>query len=62
MRMYHVLNAITIKNKLPRVDESFDQLHGAKYFSKIDLCFRYHQVRIKPEDISKITFQTCFGH
>ena len=36
---YRALNKITIKNKypLPRVDELFDRLLGAKYFSKIDL-------------------------
>ncbi|MCO5600731.1 hypothetical protein L7F22_054846 [Adiantum nelumboides] len=61
MRMcmdYRGLNAITIKNKypLPRVDELFDQLHGARYFTKIDLCSRYHQVCIFLEDISKTTF------
>ena len=42
MRMcvdYRSLNAVTIKNKypLPKIDELFDQLKGAKYFSKIDL-------------------------
>jgi hypothetical protein len=40
MRMcvdYRALNEITIKNKypLPRIDDLFDQLKGAKYFSKI---------------------------
>ncbi|MCO5599478.1 hypothetical protein L7F22_053582 [Adiantum nelumboides] len=61
---YRGLNAITIKNKypLPRVDELFDQLHGAQYFTKIDLCLRYHQVRILSEDISKTAFRTRFGH
>jgi hypothetical protein len=36
---YHLLNEVTIKNKypLPRIDLLFDQLAGAKVFSKIDL-------------------------
>ena len=42
MRMcvdYRSLNPLTIKNKypMPRIDELFDQLTGARYFSKIDL-------------------------
>jgi hypothetical protein len=36
---YHPLNEVTIKNKYPlsRIDILFDQLAGAKVFSKIDL-------------------------
>jgi hypothetical protein len=46
---YQSLNEVTIKNKypLPRIDDHFDQLQGAKYFSKIDLRSGYHQLRIK---------------
>ena len=42
---YQKLNQITVKNKypLPRIDDLFDQLQGAKYFSKIDLRSGYHQ-------------------
>jgi hypothetical protein len=57
---YRPLNAKTIKNKypLPRIDILFDQLNGAKFFSKIDLRLGYHQVRIRVGDIPKTVFST----
>jgi hypothetical protein len=60
---YRSLNAVTIKNKypLPRIDILFDQLAGAQVFSKIDLRFSYHQIKIRVEDIPKTTFTTRYG-
>jgi hypothetical protein len=60
---YHPLNAVTIKNKypLPRIDVLFDQLVGAKVFSKIDLHSGYHQIKIRASDILKTAFSTRYG-
>jgi hypothetical protein len=60
---YRPLNAVTIKNKYPLscIDIMFDQLAGAHVFSKIDLHFGYHQIKIRAEDIPKIAFTTRYG-
>jgi hypothetical protein len=60
---YRPLNAVTIKNEypLPHIDILFDQLVGAQVFSKIDLHFGYHQIKIRDEDIPKTAFSTRYG-
>ncbi|KAJ4950710.1 hypothetical protein NE237_027542 [Protea cynaroides] len=60
---YRELNKLTIKNRypLPRIDDLFDQLQGAKVFSKIDLRSRYHQLKIKAGDIRR-SLRTRYGH
>nr|GEY83096.1 hypothetical protein [Tanacetum cinerariifolium] len=61
---YWELNKLTIKNKypLPRIDDLFDQLQGSSVYSKIDLRFGYHQLRIREEDIPITAFRTRYGH
>jgi hypothetical protein len=60
---YRPLNAVTIKNKymLPRIDVLFDQLAGAKVFSKIDLRSGYHQIKIRASDVPKTAFSTRYS-
>ena len=57
---YRQLNRITIKNRypLPRNDDLFDQLRGARVYSRIDLRTGYHQLRVREIDIPKIAFKT----
>jgi hypothetical protein len=60
---YRSLNDVTVKNKypLPRIEDLFDQMRGARVFLKIDLRSGYHQMRIRPSDIPKTTFLTRYG-
>jgi hypothetical protein len=60
---YRSLNEVTIKNKypLPRIEDLFDQMKGAKIFSKIDLRSGYHQLKIRAEDVPKTAFTTRYG-
>ncbi|KAK9166712.1 hypothetical protein Scep_001903 [Stephania cephalantha] len=60
---YRKLNQVIVRNHYPspRIDDLFDQLVGARVFSKIDLRSGYHQLRIRDEDIPKTTFNTRYG-
>jgi hypothetical protein len=60
---YRSLNDVTVNNKytLPRIEDLFDQMRGARVFSKIDLRSGYHQMKIRPSDIPKTDFSTRYG-
>ena len=57
---YHALNDVTVKNKYPlsMINDLFDEMQGAKPFSKIDVPSGYHQLKIRESDIPKTTFTT----
>jgi hypothetical protein len=60
---YRSLNDVTVENKysLPRLEDLFDQIRGARVFSKIDLRSSYHQMKIRPSDIPNSNFSTRYG-
>ena len=61
---YRALNKKTLKNKYPirRIDELMVELRAAQFFSKINLRSRYHQIRVREQDIPKTTFRCHYGH
>ncbi|KAJ7943087.1 Retrotransposon protein, putative, Ty3-gypsy subclass [Quillaja saponaria] len=60
---YRALNKITVRNSypIPLIADLFDQLSGAKYFTKLDLRSGYYQVRIAEGDKPKTTCVTRYG-
>ena len=61
---YRQLTKVTIKNKCPLfwIDHFFDQLQEESYFYNIDLSSRYHQLRVRGENVPKMAFRTRYGH
>lgn len=57
---YRHLNALTVKTRFPVL--VIDELHGAAWFSTLDLRAGFHQIRMAPQDQHKIAFQTHHGH
>ena len=56
---YRDLNVLTVADTypLPRIDDLLHQLRHTKYFSKLDLQSRYHQIWIEPQDRAKTAFR-----
>ncbi|GKC28187.1 putative reverse transcriptase domain-containing protein [Tanacetum coccineum] len=48
--------------KTQKIDDLFDQLQGSIVYSKIDLRYGYHQLRVWEEDIPKTAFRTRYNH
>jgi Reverse transcriptase (RNA-dependent DNA polymerase) len=60
---YWYLNEGTVKNAypLPLIRDLMDKLQGAQWFTKMDIRWGYHNIRIKDRDQWKAAFKTNRG-
>ena len=60
---YRALNDITINDwyPLPRIEETLNQIQGAKFFTRLDLRSAYNLIRIKDGEEWKTAFRTRYG-
>ena len=60
---YRALNSMMVKNKypLPLISKLVSQLRGTRYFTKLDVCWGFNNIHIKPRDEWKAAFRTNRG-
>lgn len=53
-----------MKNRypLPMIDNLFEQISGASWCPKIDICSEYHYIQVREDDVPKTTFRTQYEH
>ena len=63
MQDYRRINDITIRNQysLSLISDLITDLQGAHIYTKLDIHWGYHNVRIKEGDEHKAAFKTCYG-